>query len=57
MSSPGGKENSCRTPKEASPQLNTRAGDPGYLWYFDYDGDGAVDGQDNGQFNRRFGHR
>ena len=27
----------------------------GYLWYFDFDGDGDVDGHDNGQFNRRFG--
>jgi hypothetical protein len=31
------------------------AGEPGYLWYFDFDGDGDVDGRDNGQFNRRFG--
>jgi hypothetical protein len=31
------------------------AGEDGYLWYFDFDGDGAVDGRDNGQFNRRFG--
>jgi hypothetical protein len=29
------------------------AADAGYLWYFD--GDGDVDGHDNGQFNRRFG--
>ena len=28
----------------------------GYLWYFDFDGDGDVDGRDNGQFNRRFGN-
>ena len=28
-----------------------RAGEAGYLWFFDFDGDG----QDNGQFNRRFG--
>ena len=28
--------------------------DAGYLWYFDFDGDGDVDGRDNGQFNRRF---
>jgi hypothetical protein len=26
-----------------------------YLWYFDFDADGDVDGHDNGQFNRRFG--
>ena len=31
------------------------AGAPDYRWYFDFDGDGAVDGRDNGQFNRRFG--
>jgi pimeloyl-ACP methyl ester carboxylesterase len=35
--------------------FKTSAGGAGYLWYFDFDGDGAVDGQDNGQFNRRFG--
>jgi hypothetical protein len=35
--------------------FGTRAGEAGYLWYFDFDGDGAVDGRDNGQFNRRFG--
>ena len=29
--------------------------DADYLWYFDCDGDGDVDGRDNGQFNRRFG--
>lgn len=32
-----------------------RAGEAGYLWYFDFDGDGDVDSFDNGQFNRRFG--
>jgi N-acetylglucosamine-6-sulfatase len=31
------------------------AGDEGYLWYLDFDGDADVDGRDNGQFNRRFG--
>jgi hypothetical protein len=31
------------------------ATDVGYLWYFDFDGDGDLDGLDNGQFNRRFG--
>src|SRR5262249_22328186 len=35
--------------------FNTKAGEAGYLWYFDFDGDGAVDGRDNGEFNRRFG--
>jgi hypothetical protein len=35
--------------------FKTNAGEPGYLWYFDFDGDGDVDGFDNGQFNRRFG--
>ena len=29
-------------------------GDAGYLWYFDFEGDGDVDGRDNGEFNRRF---
>src|SRR5262245_30487369 len=33
--------------------FKSHAGDPGYLWYFDFDGDGDVDGRDNGQFNRR----
>ena len=33
----------------------TSIGDAGYLWYFDFDSDGDVDGLDNGQFNRRFG--
>jgi hypothetical protein len=37
--------------------FKTKAGQAGYLWYFDFDGDGAVDGQDNGQFNRRFGQK
>ena len=32
-----------------------RAGDPGYLWYFDYDGDGRVDFGDLLQLLRRFG--
>src|SRR5262249_8143504 len=36
--------------------FRTSAGDVGSLWYFDFDGDGQVDGGDNGQFNRRF-HR
>jgi arylsulfate sulfotransferase len=35
--------------------FKTGAGDAGYLWYFDFDGAGAVDGRDNGQFHRRFG--
>ena len=29
--------------------------DVGYLWSVDFDGNGDVDGRDNGQFNRRFG--
>ena len=33
----------------------TGADDAGYVWYFDFDGDGDVDVWDNGQFNRRFG--
>jgi hypothetical protein len=35
--------------------FKTIAGDPNYLSYFDFNGDGNVDGPDNGQFNRRFG--
>jgi hypothetical protein len=31
--------------------FRTAAGDAGYLWYFDFDGDG----RDNGQSNRLFG--
>jgi hypothetical protein len=30
-----------------------RSGDAGYLWYFDYDADGDVDGLDMAQFNQR----
>jgi hypothetical protein len=37
--------------------FGSRAGDAGYLWHFDFDGDGDVDGRDNGQFSRRLaGH-
>jgi pimeloyl-ACP methyl ester carboxylesterase len=35
--------------------FKTKAGDAGYVWYFDFDGDGVIDGLDNGEFNRRFG--
>jgi Arylsulfotransferase (ASST) len=35
--------------------FKTSAGDAGYLWYFDFDGNGEVNGRDDGQFNRRFG--
>jgi hypothetical protein len=35
--------------------FKTSAGEAGYLWYFDFYGDGDVDGRDNGQFNSRFG--
>jgi N-acetylneuraminic acid mutarotase len=35
--------------------FKTGAGEAGYLSYFDFDGNGEVDGRDNGQFNRRFG--
>jgi hypothetical protein len=34
--------------------FGTTAAEAGYLWFFDFDGDGDVDGPDNGQFNRRF---
>jgi hypothetical protein len=34
--------------------FKTNDRDAGYLWYFDFDGDGDVDGRDNGPFNRRF---
>ena len=37
--------------------FKTNAGDAGYVWYFDFDGDGHLDGRDNGQFNRRFGQK
>jgi hypothetical protein len=37
------------------PAFGTSGGDAGYLWYFDFDADGDVDGRDNGQFDRRFG--
>jgi hypothetical protein len=30
-------------------------GEAGYLWYFDFAGNGDIDGRDNGQFNCRFG--
>jgi hypothetical protein len=33
--------------------FRTNAGDPGYLWYFDFDGDGDVDIHDKSQFKRR----
>jgi hypothetical protein len=37
--------------------FGTRAGDAGYVWYFDFDADGDVDGRDNGLFSRRLaGH-
>src|SRR5438094_6632944 len=32
--------------------FKTSAGEAGYLWYFDFDGNGEVNGRDNGQFNR-----
>jgi len=35
--------------------FGTSAGEPAYLWYFDFDGDGDVGGLDNGEFSRRFG--
>ncbi len=35
--------------------FKTKAGETGYLWYLDFDGDGRIGGLDNGQFNRRFG--
>ena len=35
--------------------FNTTAGDPEYLWFFDFDGEGNVNGRDNGHFNRRLG--
>src|SRR6516162_8129117 len=35
--------------------FKTKAGEAGYLWWFDFDGDGVIDGLDNGEFNRRFG--
>ena len=35
--------------------IGKHAGDPGYLWYFDYDSDGSVDFGDLFQLLRRFG--
>jgi hypothetical protein len=35
--------------------IGKRAGDPGYLWYFDNDGDGRVDLGDLFQLLARFG--
>jgi dienelactone hydrolase len=35
--------------------LGNSAADIGDFWYFDFDGDGDVDGRDNGQLNLRFG--
>src|SRR4029077_16665845 len=35
--------------------FQTSAGESGYLWYFDFNGDGNLDGRDNGEFNRQFG--
>ncbi len=37
------------------PAFGTTVPDMGYVWYFDFDGDGDVDGRDNGQVNRRLG--
>jgi hypothetical protein len=33
--------------------FHKHAGDAGFLWYFDYDGNGYIDGLDNSQFARR----
>jgi hypothetical protein len=35
--------------------MGQQSGNPGYLWYFDYDGDGQVDCGDWLQVLRRFG--
>src|SRR5262249_51358410 len=37
--------------------IGTNTGDAAaaYLWYFDFDCYGDVNGRDNGEFNRRFG--
>jgi hypothetical protein len=35
--------------------FNKHLGDPGYLWYFDYNGDGVVDQTDYDQFLLRYG--
>jgi hypothetical protein len=35
--------------------FKTKAGEAGSLSYFDFDRDGAIDGLDNGEFNRGFG--
>jgi hypothetical protein len=36
-------------------RFRSHAGDSRYLWYFDFDGNGDVDGRDKREFNRRFG--
>ena len=41
--------------RESASAFGESRGEAGYLWFFDFDGDGDVDGRDNGQFNRRFG--
>ena len=33
--------------------FHKRRGNSDYLWYFDFDADGNVDGSDTGQFSRR----
>jgi hypothetical protein len=35
--------------------FGSSAGDADYLWYFDFDGDGDLDGRDNSEFARRLG--
>ena len=42
-----------RRPRRVAGQLRQEPGDAGYLWYFDFDGDGDVDGRDKAQFNQR----
>jgi hypothetical protein len=42
-------------PRSLVGSLGKRAGDPSYLWYFDYDGDGRVDFGDLLQLLARFG--
>jgi hypothetical protein len=33
----------CRTCGQSLPAFGKRSGDPGYLWYFDYDGNGVLE--------------
>jgi hypothetical protein len=44
-----------RDPDHFRTAFGSIAVDAGYLWYFDFETDGDLDGLEKGQFNRRFG--